>query len=748
MRARLLLLLLYMTYALTPVNAGDKDGLDYVDPYIGSDGHGHVFVGASVPFGTVQAGPQNIFKGWDWCSGYHYSDSVMTGFSHTHLSGTGCTDLGDIQIMPFTGNVRTKRGWQHDITGSCSSYYSHDKETVSPYYYAVSLENGVDVELTATARVAFHRYRFPVSDVPHVLVNLMDGNGFPAVSSYIMLADEHTVVGYRIVKGWAPEHRVYFALKSSWPISRLHVYEGDEPAGDSELEGIGVKGVLDFVRGTGDLSLKVSVSSVNTDNALENIRQEIPHWDFTAVKNAARKAWEKEFHKVRIKTSDESIKRIFYTAMYHTMIAPTGYGDVNGEFRGHDNKIHKADWKNYSTFSCWDTYRALHPWFTIIQSEKVGDMVNSMLSICDQQGKLPIWPLLGGETNQMPGYGGIPIVSDAVIKGIKGIDAERVLNCAVQSATLREQSGIGYLLDMGYIPADKVFEATSKAMEYAVGDWGIAAMAAKSGKSSLSSVFAKRAGFWRHYFDPDIRFIRPKFYDGSWLTPYDPFQSVHGGTGYFAEGTGWQYTFFVPHDPYGLIDAMGGDEAFSSKLDSLFTVSGDMGPYASADISGLIGQYAHGNEPSHHVIYLYNYCGQQWKAAEKARYVMEHFYTDSNDGLIGNEDCGQMSAWYILSALGLYQVNPACGEYSFGSPVVDEAVLNLPQGRRFVISAKHNRLENIYIQSVLLNGKPYDKSYIRYEDIVKGGHLQFIMGPDPARDFGSAPENRPQNKML
>ena len=290
MRARLLLLLLYMTYALTPINAGDKGGLDYVDPYIGSDGHGHVFVGASVPFGTVQAGPQNIFKGWDWCSGYHYSDSVMTGFSHTHLSGTGCTDLGDIQIMPFTGNVRTKRGWQHDITGSCSSYYSHDKETVSPYYYAVSLENGVDVELTATARVAFHRYRFPVSDVPHVLVNLMDGNGFPAVSSYIMLADEHTVVGYRIVKGWAPEHRVYFALKSSWPISRLHVYEGDEPAGDSELEGIGVKGVLDFVRGTGDLSLKVSVSSVNTDNALENIRQEIPHWDFTAVKNAARKA--------------------------------------------------------------------------------------------------------------------------------------------------------------------------------------------------------------------------------------------------------------------------------------------------------------------------------------------------------------------------------------------------------------------------------------------------------------------------
>ena len=747
MKRLLTLMLLFPAMAASAAAAGDKNYLEYVDPYIGSGGHGHVFVGASVPFGAVQVGPQNIFKGWDWCSGYHYSDSVMIGFSHTHLSGTGCTDLGDIQVMPFTGQVRTSRGEQNDISGSCSSYYSHENEHVSPYFYSIGLDNGINVELTASKRVAFHRYDFPQGEIPRVLINLKEGNGFPSVASYIHLEDEHTVTGYRIVKGWAPEHRVYFALKSDWPICELLVFNDDTPAGDTELEGEGVKGVISF-KGISDvLSLKVSISSVSTENALANIEEEIPHWDFSKVMKNARDAWEKELERVDIETSDEGLKRKFYTAMYHTMIAPVTYCDANGEFRGHDNKIRKADWNNYSTFSCWDTYRALHPWFTIIQSDRVGDMVNSMLSICDQQGKLPIWPLIGGETNQMPGYGGIPIVSDAVVKGIKGIDPERALECAVKSATLREQAGIDYVLDREYIPADKVFEATSKAMEYAVGDWGIAAMAHRLGKEDIEQTFLKRAGYWKHYFDPDIRFVRPKFDDGSWLAPYDPFQSVHGGTGYFAEGTGWQYTFFVPQDPYGLIEAMGGDEAFCGKLDSLFTVSGDMGPLASADISGLIGQYAHGNEPSHHIIYLYNYAGQQWKAAEKARYVLNNFYTDRKDGIIGNEDCGQMSAWFILSSLGFYQLNPACGLYSFGSPVLDKAVLNLPGGKRFVVETENNSDENIYIQSVELDGIPYDKSYIRYEDIIDGGHLKFVMGPVPAYGFGADPEDRPYNEI-
>lgn len=723
-----------------------SDRLQYVDPYIGSGGHGHVFVGASVPFGMVQAGPQNIFKGWDWCSGYHHSDSVIIGFSHTHLSGTGCTDLGDVQIMPFTGEVRTKRGEQNDISGSCSSYYSHDNEVVRPYYYSIGLDNGVDVELTASKRVAFHHYTYPEGETPRLLVNLKEGNGFPSVASYIKLVDEHTVVGYRIVKGWAPEHRVYFAMKSKWAISELLVFDDDKPAGAGELEAAGVKAVACFGKNKGQLALKVAISSVSTDNALENLEAEVPHWNFDKVKNDARRAWEKELSRVALESEDESELRTFYSAMYHTMIAPTTYCDVNGEFRGHDNKIRKAHWNNYSTFSCWDTYRALHPWFSIIQSDRVGDMVTSMLSMYEQQDKLPIWPLIGGETNQMPGYGSIPIISDAVVKGIPGIDAEKALDYAVRTSVYRKQRGIDYVVDREYIPADKVFEATSYAMEYAVADWGISAMAHKLGKADIEKKYLQRAQYWKHYFDTDINFIRPKFADGSWLTPYNPFTSVHGGTGYFAEGTGWQYTFFVPQDPYGLIETMGGDEAFISKIDSLFTVSGDMGPQASADISGLIGQYAHGNEPSHHVIYLYNYAGQQWKAARYADYVIRNFYSDNPDGYIGNEDCGQMSAWYILSSIGFFQLNPSCGLYSFGSPQFSKVTLNMPNGNVFVVETENKSDENIYIQSVELNGKAYDNSYIRYEDIVNGGRIKFVMGAVPNMEFGAAMEHRPYNE--
>ena len=729
------ILITLLSVAIVPtVSAGDKNYLRYVDPYIGAGGHGHVFVGACVPFGAVQIGPQNIFKGWDWCSGYHYSDDVLIGFSHTHLSGTGCTDLGDIQIMPFTGDVRTRRGEQDDISGSCAARYRHENERVSPYFYSLTLDNGIRAELTASRRVAFHKYTFPAGEEARLLINLREGNGFPSVASSLRLVDDHTVVGHRIVKGWAPEHRVYFALKSDRPIAELLVFDDDEPAGRGELEGEGVKGVVCFEGPAEELALKVAISSVSSANALENLRTEIPHWNFGKVMTAARDAWEQELERVDV-TADERAKRIFYTAMYHTMIAPTTYCDANGEFRGHDNKIRRTGRTNYSTFSCWDTYRALHPWFTIIQSDRVGDMVASMLSICDQQGKLPIWPLIGGETNQMPGYGSVPIVSDAVVKGIRGIDAERALQCALQTAELRGQDGIGYVLDREYIPADKVFEATSKAMEYAVADWGIAAMAHRLGREEVERTFSRRARYWRHYFDSDINFIRPKFDDGSWLAPYDPFQSVHGGTGYFAEGTGWQYTFFVPQDPYGLIEAMGGDGPFRAKIDSLFRVSGDMGPHASADISGLIGQYAHGNEPSHHVIYLYNYAGQQWKTAELVRYVQRHFYTDRTDGIIGNEDCGQMSAWLIMNAMGIYQVAPGNPVYSIGRPLFREMSVNLPGGKTLDIKAPALSDKNIYVKSVSLNGKRLTSPFISHADFTSGGTLEFEMTDAPCDTF-------------
>ena len=420
------------------------------------------------------------------------------------------------------------------------------------------------------------------------------------------------------------------------------------------------------------------------------------------------------------------------------------YCDANGDFRGHDDKVYTNNtWKNYSTFSLWDTYRTLHPLFTIIKPQYVSDLVNSMLSIYDQQEKLPIWPLIGGETDQMPGYSAVPIIADAYLKGFTGFDADRAYRYMVASSVYEKQNGVPYVLEKGYIPCDKVREATSIAMEYAADDWGIALMAKKMGKTEDYQNYLKRGKYYTQYFDKDINFIRPKMNDGSWRTPYDPIQSIHS-VGDFCEGNGWHYTFFVPQHPEGLIELMGGDAPFISKLDSLFLVEGELGENASPDISGLIGMYAHGNEPSHHVTYLYPYAGEQWKTAEKVRYIQDVFYTDQPEGIIGNEDCGQMSAWHIMSALGFYQVNPSNGVFVFGSPLFDKASVHLPEGKTFEVVAQNNSKENVYIQSVLLNGKPYNNSYILYDDIVKGGNLTFVMGNTPNKEFGAAPENRPK----
>lgn len=719
----------------------------YVDPYIGSGEHGHVFVGANVPFGTVQIGPQNIHKGWDWCSGYHYSDSVLIGFSHTHLSGTGCADLGDILVMPFTGEVRTARGEQDQIEGSCASYYTHANESVSPGYYSLLMDNGIKAELTATERVAMHQYTFPqVSNDNHILINLKEGNGDRAYETYLKKIDDYTIEGYRFSKGWSPQHKVYFTMKCDQPIQSLQVFRDDEPAGENELTGESVKGVLTFKGDSSVVLMKVALSSVSCENALNNMRTELSHWDFDEVHNEAIEKWNNELSCIRIETKDERAKKIFYTSLYHAFIAPTLYCDVNGEFRGHDDNVYTADtWTNYSTFSLWDTYRTLNPLLTILKPQQVGDIVNSFLSIYDQQGKLPIWPLVGGETECMPGYSAVPIIADAYLKGIGGFDAERVYGSMVASATYAKQNGVPYLLEKGYIPADKIHEATSIAMEYAADDWGIAQMAKKMGKESDYKTFLQRGKYYEQYFDKEIGFIRPKMEDGSWRTPYNPFRSVHG-VGDFTEGTGWQYTFFVPQHPEGLIRLLGGDAPFVSKLDSLFVVEGDMGEHASSDISGLIGQYAHGNEPSHHIAYLYPYAGEQWKTAEKVRYIQDVFYTDQPEGVIGNEDCGQMSAWHIMSALGFYQVNPSNGVLVFGSPLFDKATVQLPEGKTFEVVAMNNTKKNVYIQSVTLNGQPYDKSYILYDDIMKGGNLTFVMGEQPNKSFGAAPENRPHTQ--
>lgn len=716
--------------------------LQYVDPYIGSGYHGHVFVGTSVPYGMVQLGPSNIHKGWDWCSGYHYSDSILIGFSHTHLSGTGCTDLGDILIMPLN-EIRTPRGNQDDIRDGYASRYSHDNEIARPEYYSLLLDRyNIRAELAATDRVGFHRYTYPEGKPASILIDLREGNGSNAYDSYIRKIDDYTVEGYRYVRGWSPSRKVYFVLKSDKKIEQFTAYDDNTPKPWDQLKVASVKSVLTFGN-VKQVKIKVAISSVSCANAAMNLQEELSHWDFDKTVKMSAGRWNKELARMTVETDDEASKRTFYTAHYHTMIAPTLYCDVNGEYRGMNDMIYTDPKKvNYTTLSLWDTYRALHPLMTIIQPEMVDNVVNSMLSIYRQQDKLPIWPLMSGETNQMPGYSSVPVIADAYLKGFTGFDAEEALQAMKATATYEKQKGVPYVIEKGYIPADKIHEATSIAMEYAVDDWGIAAMARKMGKTGDAATYAKRAHYYKNYFDSSIHFIRPKLEDGSWRTPYDPARSIHT-VGDFCEGNGWQYTFFAPQDPYGLIGLFGGDKPFVVKLDDFFTNNDSMGEGASSDITGLIGQYAHGNEPSHHVAYLYAYAGEQWKTAEKVRFIMDEFYTDRPDGIIGNEDCGQMSAWYLLSSMGLYQVNPSDGVFVFGSPCFKKVEMKVRGGKTFTVEAPNNNKENIYIQKVYLNGKPYNKSYIIYDDIINGSTLKFVMGKKPNKNFGKAPANRP-----
>lgn len=732
-----LCMLTIATNGLAQKDYSKSEGLlRYVDPFIGSGYHGHVFVGTSVPFGMVQLGPSNIHKGWDWCSAYHHSDSILIGFSHTHLSGTGCTDLGDILVMPLN-EIRTPRGNQDNISDGYATKYSHANEVARPEYYSLLLDRyNIKAELTATDRVGFHRYTYPQGKPASILIDLREGNGSNAYDSYIRQVDDYTVEGYRYVRGWSPSRKVYFVLKSDKKIEKFTAYDDNTPKPWKQLKVESVKSVLTF-GDVKEVKIKVALSSVSCENAMMNLQTELPHWDFDKVVKASSDRWNEQLAKLEVESDDEAAKRVFYTAHYHTMIAPTLFCDVNGEYRGMNDMIYTDPKKaNYTTLSLWDTYRALHPLMTITQAERVDDIVNSMLSIYRQQDKLPIWPLMSGETNQMPGYSSVPVIADAYLKGFSGFDAEEAFRAMVATATYERQNGVPYVMDRGYIPADKIHEATSIAMEYAVDDWGIAAMAKKMGKTADYETFVKRAMYYKNYFDSSIKFIRPKLEDGSWRTPYDPARSIHG-VGDFCEGNGWQYTFFVPQDPYGLIGLFGGNKPFVEKLDQFFTNNDSMGEGASSDITGLIGQYAHGNEPSHHVAYLYVYAGAQWKTAEKVRYIMDEFYTDKPDGIIGNEDCGQMSAWYLLSAMGFYQVNPSDGVLVFGSPRFDKVTAKVRGGKTFTVEAENNSKENIYIQKVYLNGKLYPKTYITYNDIVSGGNLKFVMGKRPNKKWAS-----------
>ena len=714
---------------------GSQNPAEWVDQTIGTGGHGHVFLGANVPFGMVQVGPTQVTKGWDWCSGYHTSDSTLIGFGHMHLSGTGIGELGDVALLPYIAHScnhgnKTCKNAARKLEKSQHPAFMHQNERMEPGYYSVYLhEQGINVELTATQHCGMHRYTFPANvEKQSVMLNLNQGIGWDKMSECGMRQENATTItGYRYSTGWAKNQRIYFVAEFSKPITIMSLV-------DSLAQ-------IDVPNDGQPLLVKVGLSAVSEDNAKMNLKAEIPAWDFMGVLADARQQWQDELSKIQINTRDAKARRIFYTALYHTMIAPSVFSDVNGDYRGADDKVHHSDDKTYTTFSLWDTYRAAHPLMTLIHPERQHDIAQTLVNIYHEQGKLPIWHLMANETDCMVGNPGSIVLADLVMKGYYK-DTRLALE-AMRKSDLAQDRGLPLRNQYGYIPCDldTTYETVAKDMEYSIADGAALLVAERFGTKDDVKFFKDRSEGYRRHFNEKTGFMRGVNSKGDFREPFNPFHSVHMHDDY-TEGNAWQYTWLVPHDVHGLVDLFGGEKRFTEKFDSLFIAEGDMGAEASGDITGLIGQYAHGNEPSHHVIYMYNYIGQPWKAAPLLRKVFSEMYHDGKDGLCGNEDVGQMSAWYILSAIGLYQVEPASGRYIIGSPLFDKATINVGNGKTFTLKTVNNSKENIYVQSATLNGKRYTRSYIDFKDIRNGGTLELTMGPKPS-DFGTKKKDRP-----
>lgn len=709
-----------------------EDLTQFVDPRIGTGGHGHVFYGANVPYGFIQLGPTSIPQSWDWVSGYHVSDSTVIGFPHTHLSGTGIGDLHDINVMPVVGEVTYSRGDASSYETGLWSYSDRSKEVVTPGYYRTHLSRyNVDVELTATKRVGFHKYTFLGNESPAIVFDMVNGGCWDKTTeAVIRVVNDSTVSGYRYSKGWADDQRVFFRAEFSRKFDNVEFIVNDSVKDGDMAKGAQLFARVNFAAGNQEpVYMKVALSPTSEEGAQLNMQTELSGWDFEKTIADAKAAWNKELNKVKVYTTDEASKKIFYTSLYHTLFAPSEFCDVNGDYYGADKQMHKGEgFVNYTTFSLWDTYRAAQPLMTILHPEKMSDIINTMLHIHQQQGKLPVWHLMGCETNCMVGNPGVPVVADAILKDIKGFDTELAFKALKESSMLPER-GMEHRIEYGFIPADKMTEAIAYDMEYAIADWAVAQAAQKLGKQEDYEYFLKRSKSYKNYFDASTGFMRGKMLDGSWRTPFSPYASSHRDDDY-CEGNAWQYTWLVPHDVEGLVECFGGKETFVNKLDSLFLANGDMGEASSPDISGLIGQYAHGNEPSHHTVYLYTLVGQPWKTADRIKEILHTMYTDQPDGLSGNEDVGQMSAWYILSSFGFYQVEPAGGKFVFGYPNFDKVEIAVPAGK-FVIERENKGQQNNYIQGIVLNGTEYKKPWIEYADIMKGGELKFLMGDEP-----------------
>ena len=709
-----------------------QDYAAYVNPKIGTGGHGHVFVGANVPFGLVQLGPTSIPQTWDWCSGYHDSDNTVIGFSHMHLSGTGIGDLFDITVMPTIGPTTPARGTENDPQSGAWSYADRNKEVCEPGYYSVPLERyGIVAELTATSRVGFHRYTFPASDDAKLLFDMENGGCWDHVTDtgFEVVKDENGQIkalgGYRFSTGWAKNQKIFFWAEFSRPAQDFSVKEN--VASDREQRNLKpIYGYLTLGNTTEgeQVLVKVALSPVSVEGAKANMAAELPGWDFEATKANARTAWNKELGKIQIKTEDADKRTVFYTALYHTMIAPSAFNDVDGQYRGSDDQVRKGNFQNYTTFSLWDTYRAAHPLMTLIHPEKMNDMVATMYHIYKEQGDLPVWHLMGNETDCMVGNPGLIVFADAVVKGFRaGLTDEEILEAMTVTATTPDR-GQDLRMQYGYIPADLYHESVANDMEYAIADGALANCADFLGKADVAAEYRERSHSYRHFWDPELQFMRGRKVDGKFTEPFDPIYSRHETSDY-TEGTGWQYLWLVPQDVDGLVNLFGSKEATLAKLDGLFEAPDHIeGENASPDISGLIGQYAHGNEPSHHTIYLYSMLGAPEKAAARLHQVYEEMYFNDVEGLAGNEDVGQMSAWYVLSAMGFYQVEPACPRFWFGLPLFPEMSVQV-SGGTFTIKAD-GPLDG-HIASVKLNGKPYEKPYIEYADIIAGGTLEYSL---------------------
>nr|WP_199156397.1 GH92 family glycosyl hydrolase [Pedobacter sp. ASV2] len=746
------------------VVSAQQNLVQYVKPIIGTEKMGHTYPGATVPFGSVQLSPEtdtisyemngkyngDVYK---YCAGYKYEDKTITGFSHTHFSGTGHSDLGDFLIMPTQGKLQLNPGTASNPKAGYRSAFSHQNEVAEAGYYKVKLDDdNITAELTATTRVGMHQYTFPKSDQSHIILDLMAGiynYDEKTVWTYVRVVNDTLITGYRQTNGWARTRTVYFAMSFSKPFKSYgqknydakQAYRGfwgkfNQNKNFPEIAGKKVRMFFDFDTQEGEkIKIKMALSPVSQENALQNMRTEISGWDFEKVKAQAQATWNKELNKIQINTSNDN-KINFYTALYHAFINPTTYTDVNGEYKGLDQGVHKADgFTNYTTFSLWDTYRALHPFFNVIQPSRNNDMVKSMMAHYDQSSlkMLPIWSHYANDNWCMSGYHSVSVISDAIIKGTYNGDANKALDACVATAKHRDYEGIGYYMDLGYIPAEKSGISVSNTLEYAYDDWAIAQMAKKLNRMDVYQEFIKRSGNWKNNFDQASGFMRPKLADGTFKKSFDPKDTEGQG---FIEGNSWNYSFFVPQDPASLIELMGGKKKFAMRLDTLFTMHLPDEFFAhTEDITreGIIGGYVHGNEPAHHIAYLYNWTDQPWKTQAQIRHILNMQYKPTADGLGGNDDCGQMSAWYMFSSLGFYPVAPGSDVYALGSPSVNNAVLNLENGKTFTVEAIKQSDKNVYVEKVLLNGKLLTTPFIKHADLMNGGKITFYMSSKPKK---------------